>query len=160
MKFKDWIIGKVKNEMASFSLRQDQFTIPCHFMTMKKLPCKEEEVYALDMRFEDPKAYPSPYNQLHQHSHFAALLPGTTNYLVYHGGEQPAEVLPQGIAIKSEYLPMDNNGIDTSSGATSTKGYVLVPNDWFVHALLMNKDYEEIKPALADFTGLRAAHLS
>jgi len=160
MKFKDWIVSKVKNEMASFSLRKDQFTIPCRFLTMRKLPCKEEDVYALDMRFEDPEAYSSPYNHLHQHSFFAALVPGTKNYLVYHGGEHPADVMPEGLALNAGYLPVDNNGIDRSNGAMSSKGYYLVPNDWFVHALLMNKDYEEIKPALADFTGLRAAHLS
>lgn len=146
--------------MASFSLPNSRFTIPCHFVQMKGIPCKEEEVYALDMRFEDPKAYPAPYNELHQHSLFSALIPGTKNYLVYHGGDKPAEILPETTAIKMGYLPVENNGINRENGAESKEGYVLVPNDWFMHAHLFDKNYEDIKPALADFTGMRAAALA
>jgi len=159
MSFRNWIVNRYA-EMASFSLRNRRFTIPCRFIHMSGMPCKEEEVYALDMRFEDPGAYPSPYNELHQHSLFAALIPGTKNYLVYHGGDRPAEILSQTEAIKGGYLPLENNGINTNNGAESQQGYMLVPNDWYMHAHLLNKDYEEIKPAKADFTGMRTAALA
>lgn len=137
-------------EMASFSMRKT-FHIPCKFLVMYGLPCEEKEVKAIDMRFEDPNAYPAPFNRLNQGSKFAARLPGTNDYLIYHGGD--AEILSGADALAKGYLPGKGE-------IQSAEGYLLVPNDWAVHAQLLDADYEVMKPALADFTGARSKALS
>ena len=146
--YKNW---RKFQEMASMILHSGGFIVPCKLMVMHGLPCKEKEIKAIDMRFEDPGAYPAPFNQLNQGSKFIALLPGTKNYLVYHGPGN-TEIVSGQDAQKKGYLPARGQ-------YESEQGYTLVPDDWVVHAELFDTDYEVIKPALADFSGARAKAL-
>jgi hypothetical protein len=40
-------------------------------------------------------------------------------------------------------------------GATSEKGYILIPKDWFIHAMILDTDYNVIKPPLSVVNGKR-----
>lgn len=150
MNFKNWL------EMASFSLGQGQFTMPCNKIPLNiKLPCLEKQVGAIDMRFEDPGAYPPPYNKLNNGSQFAAKIPNSDEYLIYHGGTKPADVLLDSSAIRMGYLPIQGNTINYSPGAKSPNGYLLIPQNWFIQAQIFDTNYEIIKPALGDINGKR-----
>jgi hypothetical protein len=166
MNFKRWLCV---NEMASFSIpEKDRFVIPCGMVNMSvvKMPCEEKPVGALDMRFEGPPPYDHPYNKLNNGSKFAALIPRSTEYLVYNGTPMiPPLVLPEPKAVEMGFLPVKETPaggkptIDRTPGAMSPKGYVLVPDYWYVRAELLGPDYEVIKPALGDVTGERQKFL-
>jgi hypothetical protein len=162
MRFKNWL--KI-DEQATFSVRQ-RMTIPCAKIALGntggvKLPCQDGPVGMMDIRFEDPGAFPPPYNKLSNGSFFSALLPDRVNeYLVYHGGRKDAEIMPVGQAVEMKYIPVDEKQqIDHKPGAVSEKGYYLIPDDWYIHAQVLSQDYEIIKPALADINGKRAQAL-
>ena len=145
MKFKHWFNT---NEMASVLLRQGHMSIPCSIIKAGadgvEMPCVQGKVVGLiDMRFEDPGAYPPPYNKLNNGSFFVAPIPG---------GIQDPEVIQVVNAIQMGYMPAPGEKI-------SSLGYFLIPKDWFVHAQIFDTNYEMIKPALADVTGKRAAAL-
>ena len=109
------------------------------------------------MRFEDPEAYPSPYNSLSQYSKFSAKIPGSKRYLVYDGAE--AKIMDESTAIKSGALPVQNGIVDKQPGAESDQGFLLLPDNWALHAQFFNKNYDIIKDALADTTGKRKSAL-
>jgi len=136
MNFKNWLYIA---EMAHVGMKQ-QIRIPCAKFT-GQFPCIEEPIAMLDMRFEDPDAYPAPYKKLGNFSKFCALIPGTHNYLVYHGGGW-ADVVPTQEAIEKGFL--------SPTEMISEKGYVSVPNSWYLHAQLVGIDGKIVKPALGD----------
>lgn len=138
MDFKRWL--KI-DEMASFSLSPgSHFVVGCNDIKLKQLgiPCVEKEVGGIDMRFEDPGAYPAPFNKLNQGSKFVAKIPNNATFLAYHAGMMPAEVIP---AAQAEEL--------------TRQGYVNVPELWLVPAEIYDKDFNIIKPAYSDMTGER-----
>lgn len=146
--------------MASFSMRNGNMSIPCSAVHAGahgiKLPCIEKLVGAIDMRFEDPQAYPPPYNTLNNGTKFAAPIPNSSEFLIYHGFEiKDPELMLGNIALEQGYLPKKDKQLDKTPGAISEKGYVLIPSNWFIHAQILDKDYNLIKPALADSNGAR-----
>lgn len=135
MNFKNWLNI---SEMAHVGMKQ-HIKIPCD--KIHGMPCTEEPIAMMDMRFEDPGAYPSPYNKLGNFSKFSAAIPGTSNYLVYHGGGW-ADVISASEATK--------NGFISTEGSISEKGYILIPNSWYIHAQLIGVNGDVVKPALGD----------
>lgn len=155
MNFKKWIN---LIEMAHFSVSANHgFFIPCDMCA--GVPCKGGAIGAIDMRFEDPDAYPAPYNKLNNGSKFSALIPRTKQYIVHHN-HKDAEVLSEVDVIKMQYVPVKNNKIDHSVGSISDNGYYLIPDSWYIHAELFGQDYKKIKSALADFNGKRKDFLN
>jgi hypothetical protein len=138
MNFREWLILA---EMASFSVPpQEKAAVPCGMIRVPGLPCKDGIIGAIDMRFEGPPPYDPPFNRFGNFSKFIAKLPGhgvPAQYLVYHGGHPPAQVM-----------------FEEKAKAT---GYPQVPDYWFERAELMDTDYNLIKPALGDHSGEREA---
>jgi len=157
MKFSDYHHQREVQEMASFSV-SGGFVVSCKNFTMYNLNCDDQEIYAVDMRFEDPGAYPDPYNSLSQYSKFSAKIPGSKRYLVYDGAE--AKVMDETSAKRGDFVPVRDGMVNKDPGAESQSGFVLVPDNWVLHAQFFNKDYDLIKDALADTTGTRQAALS
>jgi hypothetical protein len=128
-------------EMASFSVNPaEKVAIPCGMISVPGLPCKDAVIGAMDMRFEGPPPYDPPFNGFNNGSKFIAKLPGhgfPAQYLVYHGGHPPAQVL--------------------SEEKAKALGYPQIPDYWYERAELFDTDYNVIKPALGDHTGERAA---
>ncbi len=134
MKFKRWLA-----EMASFSIPPaEKVAVPCGMIHVPGgMPCKDGFIGALDMRFEGPPAYESPFNKFNNGSKFIAKLPGIvpTQYLVYHGGMEDTAVMPEDKA--------------------KAIGYPAVPDYWYERAEILDTDYNVAKPALGDHTGER-----
>ena len=136
MNFQKWLNVQ---EMASFSVSAaEKAAIPCG--RVRGLPCKDAIIGAIDMRFEGPPAYDPPFNKFNNGSKFIAKLPSSSNYLVYHGGMQPVEVI--------------------DAKEATNLNYPEVPEYWYERAEVMDTNYNVIKPALGDFTGERQKFLS
>lgn len=147
MNFRKWLNI---SEMAHMGMKEP-FKIPCSAFQIAPtpIPCADKPVAMIDMRFEDPGAYRPPYNKLGNFSKFAAMVPGKNEYLVYHGGGW-ADIVSGQAAIENGFIPTKDNKIDNTPGAVSSKGYLLVPESWPVHAQLIGMQGDVVKPALGD----------
>jgi len=149
MSFKSWL---KLNEMPHFSVG-GKMSVPCGAVKAGagglKMPCIDKPVGMIDMRFEDQ---PPPFNKIGPMTKFAAQIPGSTEYLIHHGSMHEPEVIMGDKALQMGYLPEDQ-----SPGAMSEKGYLLVPKDWFMYAMILDTDYNMIKPPLSVVTGKRDA---
>ena len=148
MSFKHWL---KLNEMPHFGMG-GKISIPCGAVKAGagglKMPCLDKPVGMIDMRFEDQSP---PFNKLGAFSKFAAQIPGSTEFLIYHGSSmQEPELILGNKAVQMGYLPEDQ-----TPGATSEKGYILIPKDWFIHAMILDTDYNVIKPPLSVVNGKR-----
>lgn len=150
MSFKSWL---KLNEMPHFSVG-GKMSIPCGAVKAGAggldMPCVDKPVGAIDMRFED---HPPPFNKLGPNTKFIAQIPGSTELLIYHAafGMDP-EIMLGNKALQMGFLPEE-----PSPGATSEKGYILIPKDWFLYAQVFDTDYNVIKPPLSVVTGKREA---
>jgi len=146
MNFKNWLHI---TEMAHVGMKQ-HIKIPCSkFNFGPHHDCIDSPIAMMDMRFEDPGAYSPPYNKLGNFSKFSAEIPGKSDHLVYHGGGW-ADIVSNINAIQQGLVPVKDERIDKTPGAVSTKGYVLLPNSWHIHAQLIGINGEIVKPALGD----------
>jgi hypothetical protein len=149
MSFKSWL---QLNEMPHFSGLDGKMSIPCGAVKAGaaglKMPCVDKPVGMIDMRFED---HPPPFNKLGPNSKFAAQIPGSSEYLIYHGNAMIGpEIILGNKALQMGYLPEDQ-----TPGATSEKGYILAPKDWFMYAQIFDTEYNVIKPPLSVVNGKR-----
>lgn len=143
MKFKNWL---QLNEMPHFSM-DGSMSIPCQMIKAAaggiEMPCVPgKKIGMIDMRFED---YPPPFNKITPFDKFVGAVPGSSEYLVYDGGAK----LMFGTELKKLGMLAERPGM------RSEKGFMLIPDDWFVHAMLIDTDYEVIKPPLSVANGKR-----
>lgn len=132
------------DEMPHFSVNSD-LSIPCkHLIRVgMELPCVPgQKIGMIDMRFE---LYPkgSVFNKMGSFSNFIAPIPGSHDYLVFDGA---AKIVPFATALKKGNLPLDRRGrFVHQPGEKSEAGFILMPDDWFRYAILLDKDYEVIR---------------
>jgi hypothetical protein len=150
MSFKSWL---KLNEMPHFNMH-GKMSVPCGAVKAGagglKMPCIDKPVGAIDMRFEDQNP---PFNKIGPLTKFVAQIPGSTEYLIFHAafGMEP-EVMQGNKALQMGFLPEEQ-----TPGATSEKGYILVPKDWFMYAQIFDTEYNLIKPPLSVVIGKRDA---
>lgn len=135
LKFKNWM---QLNEMPHFSVNGDM-TIPCPALIDAGFECIHgQQIGMIDMRFE---LYPKNnfnWNKLIGYgAKFIAPIPGSNEYLVR---DEKARIMIDSVAKKLNILPKDE-----TAGNISSKGYVLLPSNWLNYAVLLDKEYNEIK---------------
>ena len=146
MDFKKWLYI---TEMAHVGMKQPIKIACAKFSNGIHIPCIDEPIAMMDMRFEDPGAYHPPYNKLGNFSKFSAAIPGKSDYIAYQGAGW-AEVMSNTIAMQHGFVPVLDNQIDKTPGAISEKGFLLLPDDWLIHAQLVGIKGNIVKPAFGD----------
>ena len=142
-------------EMANFTVPDEaDFKMPCN-KKEKDFGCK---VGMIDMRFEDnPKTLDDNEKVLNNGSYFIAKIPmmnnlgGTGQYLVYSGMKDNPRLENNPLTLKKLQEPRQEKWLD----GVKTVRHIMLPDNWWEKALMLDDEYDQIQKARGDFDGSR-----
>lgn len=145
-------------EMANFTVPDEaDFKMPCN-KKEKDFGCK---VGMVDMRFEDnPKTLDDEGHVLNNGSYFIAKIPvmnslgGTGRYLVYSGHLTHPRLENNPLTLKKLQEPRR----EMVGDKMQTIRHIMLPDDWWHKALILDDEYDQIQKARGDSDGSRLAN--